>query len=285
MDTMYTMTKPWIAALSCSLAFVACAPDQESASGPDDGTAGERVTINLLKDPIDVPAFTMTDIDGRALSTADWRGKVVLVNFWATWCGPCRVEIPDLIALQEKYRDQLVVVGISEEQPDDPNHIADAKDIALIKKFAAERNINYPLVAATPELRKLFPEVMALPTTFVLDREGKLVQKTVGLLNARATEASTRVLAGLAHNAEIVRVEPDKPLGVANVAQVKSIPGVDLGTVPSDKKTEALVALNEAGCDCGCGLTVARCRIDDPACTISLPLAKKIVEKYASANP
>jgi cytochrome c biogenesis protein CcmG/thiol:disulfide interchange protein DsbE len=286
MDTVYTiMTKPWTAALTCSLAFAACTSDQGAGSEPADESAGEKVTVNLLKDPIDVPAFTMTDIDGRTLSTADWRGKVVLVNFWATWCGPCRVEIPDLIALQEKYRDQLVVVGISEEQPDDPNHVADAKDIALIKKFAAERNINYPLVAATPELRKLFPEVMALPTTFVLDREGKLVQKTVGLLNARATEASTRVLAGLSTNAEIVRVEPDKPLGVANVAQVKSIPGVDLASVPAGRKTDALVALNEAACDCGCGLTVARCRIDDPACTVSLPIAKKIVEKFASANP
>jgi thiol-disulfide isomerase/thioredoxin len=279
------MTKNWIALLTFGLAASGCATDSTSVSDPKDGSAGEKVTVQLLRDPIDVPAFTMTDINGRTLSTADWRGKVVLVNFWATWCGPCRVEIPDLIALQEKYRDQLVIVGISEEHPDDPNHAGDAEDIALVKKFAAERSINYPLVLATPDLRKLFPEVMALPTTFILDREGKLVQKTVGLLNAKATEASTRVLAGLSHNAEIVRVDPDKALGVANLAQVKSIPGVDLTSVPADKRTEALVALNEAECNCGCGLTVARCRIDDPACTVSLPIAKTIVEKFASANP
>jgi thiol-disulfide isomerase/thioredoxin len=285
MDRMLTIvTRRWTAALTCSLALAGCASEQGTASDHDhaDDVGGEKVTINLLKDPIDVPAFSMTDIEGRTLSSADWRGKVVLINFWATWCGPCRVEIPDLIALQQKYRDQLVVVGISEETPDDPNHVADAKDIALVKKFAAERNINYPLVMATPELRKLFPEVMALPTTYLLDRDGKLVQKTVGLLNARATEASTRVLAGLSSDAEIVRVEPDKPIGVANVAQITSIPGVDLATVPAGRKTDALVALNEASCSCGCGLTVARCRIDDPACNVSLPIAKTIVEKFAN---
>ena len=179
---------------------------------------------------------------------------MVLVNFWATWCGPCRVEIPDLIALQQKYPDQLVVLGISEDEG----------DIPLVKKFAAERNINYPLIMATPEIRRLFPDVMALPTTFVLDRDGKLVQKTVGLLNAKETEAGTRILAGLQANAEIVRVEPDKALGVDNVAQVKDVPGIDLATVPPDKRTEVLLALNAEACTCGCGLTVARCRIDDP---------------------
>jgi hypothetical protein len=130
---------------------------------------------------------------------------------------------------------------------------------------------------ATPELRGIFPEVMALPTTFMLDRDGRMQQKTVGLLNARATEASTRHLAGLPTNAEIVRVEPDKAIGVENVAQVKDVPGVDLTALSGARRTEALIALNEQGCSCGCGLTVAKCRIDDPACTVSLPLAKTIV--------
>jgi hypothetical protein len=134
---------------------------------------------------------------------------------------------------------------------------------------------------ATPELRKHFPEVMALPTTFVLDREGKLVQKTVGLLDARQTEASTRLLAGLKTNAEVVRVDPDKAIGVENVAQVKDIPGVDLRALSSDKRSAALVALNEEPCKCGCSLTVAKCRIDDPACNYSLPLAKEIVGRFA----
>lgn len=263
-----------LVAYTCGLAVSFAACEGRSVSEHDD-SSGESVTVKLLKDPIDVPSFTATDVEGKTISSADLRGKVVLVNFWATWCGPCRIEIPDLIALQAKYRDQLVVLGISE----------DDGDVSLVKKFAAERNINYPLVMATPELRKLFPEMMALPTTFVLDRDGKLVQKTVGLLNAKETEASARLLAGLKTNAQVVRVEADKPLGVDNVAQVTNVPGIDLNTVSAHKKTDVLLALNAEACTCGCGLTVAKCRIDDPACQYSLPIAKTIVERFASANP
>jgi thiol-disulfide isomerase/thioredoxin len=279
------MSKHLMSLLACGAVFSFAGCGQAPLSEGEDALSSEKVTVRLLKAPTDVPAFTATDVNGKTLSSADWRGKVVLVNFWATWCGPCRVEIPDLIALQQKYRDQLVVLGISEEHPDEPNHVPDAQDIALVKKFATEKNINYPLVLATAELRKLFPEVMALPTTFVLDREGKLVQKTVGLLNAKETEASTRFLAGLPNNVEVVRVEPDKAIGVDNVAQVKSIPGIDLAGIPESRRTDALVAMNEAECNCGCGLTVAKCRIDDPTCTVSLPIAKTIVEKFASATP
>ena len=262
-----------VTALTCGLMFTA-ACGQGTVTGVDEESSDEKVTVRLLKDTVDVPAFTVTDIDGKTSSSTEWRGKVVLVNFWATWCGPCRVEIPDLVALQEKYRDQLVVLGISEDEGDVP----------LVRKFAAEHKINYRLVMATPELRNLFPEVMALPTTFMLDRDGRMQQKTVGLLNARATEASTRHLAGLPTNAEIVRVEPDKAIGVENVAQVKDVPGVDLSTLSGARRTEALIALNEQGCSCGCGLTVAKCRIDDPSCTVSLPLAKTIVERFASTR-
>ena len=269
------MTKPFVVvAMAGGLALSLAACRNADIAAPEE-SAGEHVTVRLLKDPTNVREFAVTDISGKTISSAELRGKVVLVNFWATWCGPCRVEIPDLIALQKKYADNLVVLGISEDEG----------DIPLVKKFAAEHNINYPLVMATPEIRKLFPEVMALPTTFVLDRDGKLVQKTVGLLNAKETEAGTRVLAGLKTNAEVVRVDPDKAIGVDNVANVKDIPGVDLAAVPADKRTEMLLAMNAEACNCGCGLTVAKCRIDDPTCTVSLPIAKTIVEKFASAKP
>src|SRR5258705_10440214 len=124
---------------------------------------------------------------------------------------------------------------------------------------------------------------MALPTTFVLDRDGKMAQKNVGMLNARETEAGARVLAGLSANAEGVKVElNEKPVGVENAAAVKEIPGIDLSSVPAAKRTDVLVALNEEACTCGCGLTVAKCRIDDPSCPVSLPKAKEIVAKITS---
>jgi thiol-disulfide isomerase/thioredoxin len=237
--------------------------------------SGEKVTVRLLRDPIATPAFTATALDGRPISSADWRGKVVLVNFWATWCPPCRAEIPDLIALQEKYRDYLVIVGISEDEG----------SVDGVKRFVAEHKINYPIVMSTPGVRKLFPDVMALPTTFVLDRDGNLTQKNVGMLNKKETEAGTRLLAGLKVNAEVVKVEAnEKAVGLENAAQAKEIPGVDLTKLSGDQRTSVLMALNEEACKCGCGLTVAKCRIDDPNCRFSLPQARAIVEKLAPAN-
>ena len=238
--------------------------------------SAEKVTVRMLREPIATPAFTVTALDGRSMSSADWRGKVVLVNFWATWCPPCRAEIPDLIALQEKYREHLVIVGIAEDEG----------SVDVVKRFVAEHKINYPIIMSTPELRKIFPEVMALPTTFVLDREGNLAQKNVGMLNAKETEAGTRLLAGLNVNAEVVKVEAnEKAVGLENAAQAREIPGVDLTKLSGDQRTSVLMALNEEACKCGCGLTVAKCRIDDPTCGFSLPQAKAIVEKLAQAKP
>ena len=178
--------------------------------------------------------------------------------------------------LQEKYRDTLQIVGVSEDEgpPEE------------IKRFAAAHKINYPIVMSTPELRKIFPEVMALPTTYVLDRDGNLTQKNVGMLKAKETEAGTRLLAGLKVDAEVVKVEAnEKAVGLENAAQAREIPGVDLTKLSGDQRTSVLMALNEEACKCGCGLTVAKCRIDDPNCQFSLPQARTIVQKLASAKP
>ena len=167
-------------------------PADEAAAKVEDEHDHGPLVVELLRTPLDVPAFAMTDLDGRTISSDSLKGKVVLINFWATWCGPCVVEIPDLVKLQDKYRDQLVVIGVSEDENGE----------ALVRKFAADKQINYPLVMSTPELQALFPGVVALPTTFALDRNGKMVQKHVGLLHAEQTEALARVLAGLETDAQ-----------------------------------------------------------------------------------
>jgi len=251
-----------------------CSRGGTGAGGPDTiaDDAGEKVTVRMLREPVDVPAFSITDITGKTMSSADWRGKVVLVNFWATWCPPCRAEIPDLIALQEKYKEKLVILGLSEDED----------GVEVVKKYAADHKINYVIAMSTPEVRKLFPEVMALPSTFVLDRDGKMAQKNVGMLNKRETEAGTRILAGLKTNADVVKVElNEKAVGLENAAAVKDTPGYDLASIPAAKRPDVLVALNDEGCPWGCGLTVAKCRIDDPTCPVSLPKAKEIVAKVS----
>src|SRR5262245_16585623 len=77
---------------------------------------GGDIDVVRLFNPIPLEEFSITDLSGRRISSREWRGKVVLVNFWATWCPPCRAEIPDLIKLQNKYRDQIVIVGLSEDE-------------------------------------------------------------------------------------------------------------------------------------------------------------------------
>jgi thiol-disulfide isomerase/thioredoxin len=99
--------------------------------------------VRLASNPQPAPAFLARDIDGNVVSTADWQGKVVLLNFWATWCPPCREEIPELIDLQNRYKDRLHVIGISMDDPE---------EAGLVKKFAVRAGINYPIVMASREI-------------------------------------------------------------------------------------------------------------------------------------
>jgi thiol-disulfide isomerase/thioredoxin len=229
----------------------------------------KKVTLRFFRDPAPVPAFTARDLDGRSISSADWRGKVTIVNFWATWCGPCRAEIPALIALQEKYLDRLQIIGVSEDEVSPE----------IVKRFVADQKMNYPVVMTTPEIQRIFAGVSALPTSFVVDRDVRVVQKHVGLLNAATTEQETRALAGLPVNASIEQVDRFQPVKLENAAQVTSIPGVDLARLSSERRLLAIQKLNSEACTCGCDLMVAKCRIDDPSCSISLPLARKIVQQ------
>jgi thiol-disulfide isomerase/thioredoxin len=249
----------------------------ERASAADAAEAGastEPVTLRFFRNPAPVPTFAARDLDGRAVSTASLRGKVVLINFWATWCPPCRAEIPDLVALQEKYRDQLQIIGISEDEG----------PVDGVKKFVADHHMNYPVVMASPEIEKMFPGIGALPTSYIVSREARVVQKHVGMLTARVTENETRHLAGLPVNASVEEVDQTQGLKLENGAQLLTIPGVDLAKLSPTTRAEALEKLNSQPCTCGCDLTVAKCRVDDPSCGVSLPLARQIVAQLAGSK-
>jgi thiol-disulfide isomerase/thioredoxin len=234
--------------------------------------AGEKLTLRLLTTPMPVPAFTMHDLDGTAISSDSLRGKVTIVNFWATWCPPCRAEIPDLIALQNKYHDQLQIIGVSQDEtgPD------------VVRQFATEQGMNYPIVMSTPELERIFTGIYALPTSFIIDRNVQIVQKHVGMLNAATTEGETRLLAGLSIDATVEYVEDETKAMIRNAAQATKIPGVDLDSLSPAARAECLTELNTEHCTCGCNLTLAACRINDPTCSISLPLAQKIAAAAAA---
>jgi thiol-disulfide isomerase/thioredoxin len=242
-----------------------------SEASADAGDKADKATIRFFRNPTVVQAFAAADLDGRPISAGGLRGKVTIINFWATWCPPCRAEIPDLIALQNKYRDRLQIVGVSEDE----------SPPAEVRQFVVQHAMNYPVVMATKEIEQRFPGVRALPTSFVLDRDGRVVQKHVGMLTAAMTELETRALAGLPVNASIEQVDQAQGLKLDASAQVMDIPGVELAPLPPARRVAALQKLNAESCTCGCDLTVAKCRVDDPSCGVSLPLARQIVRQIA----
>ena len=114
--------------------------------------------------------FTLTDMDGKKVNLADYKGRPVLINFWATWCPPCKQEIPAFIELQDKYRDQgFVVLGVSTDDP------ADA-----LKQFAAEYKMNYPVLQGTEELMNEYGPIWAIPVSIFVKRDGTICKKHMG---------------------------------------------------------------------------------------------------------
>jgi thiol-disulfide isomerase/thioredoxin len=229
--------------------------------------ASRPATIELVADPAILPALTMQTLDGRVLTNDDLRGKVTLVNFWATWCGPCRAEIPDLIKLQDRYPDQLQIIGVS----------TDEGPTQVVSDFATQFGINYPIVMSTPELNRAFPGVMALPTSFIVDPDGRVVQTHVGLVSPAVLEQETRFLAAIDADITVDLVAEDRHSRLVNAAHATEIPGLDLTVLTPDQRVAALQRLNEELCNCGCNLTLAQCRINDTTCGFSLPLAEEVV--------
>lgn len=117
------------------------------------------------------PAWTLKDLDGKPVSFSQFKGKVVVIDFWATWCGPCLTEIPGYIELQNKYgKDGLVVIGISIDS-------IKAKDVA---KFAKKKSMNYTIVMADDEIMATFGNFTMIPTTFLINREGRIIHQKSG---------------------------------------------------------------------------------------------------------
>lgn len=242
------------------------------SSSPD--TAGGKARVRFSKDAAAIPPLTMKTIDGRTITNKDLAGKVTLINFWATWCAPCRAEIPDLVKLQEQYRDHLTIIGVvSEDGPAD-----------MIARFAADFKMNYPIVMETPELTAAFPGIYALPTTFVVSPELKMMKKHLGQVRIAQIELETRVLAKLPVDAEIEYETESKQATLAANAQATEIPGLDLSPLTPEQKQHALKRLNSEPCSCGCGFTIAQCRINDSTCAVSPPLAEKIVAEVRAAK-
>ena len=131
------------------------------------------------------PQFSLKDADGRLVRLSDYRGKVVLLDFWATWCGPCRIEIPWFMELQRKNKDRgFEVLGVA----------MDDEGWEAVKPFLQELSVNYRIVMGNDATAQAYGGVDALPTTFLIDREGKIAAIHVGLASKRDFEDGVQEL-------------------------------------------------------------------------------------------
>ena len=135
------------------------------------------------------PAFSLDDLQGKKVTLADYKGKAVLLNFWATWCGPCKIEMPWFVELQNQYGPQgLVIVGIA----------MDDSGKESISSFAREMKVNYPILQGKEAVGEAYGGVIGLPTSFFVDRSGKIVAHVEGLADRSQIEDDIRLALGLA---------------------------------------------------------------------------------------
>ena len=145
--------------LALALGVLACAP-------------GVPVEADLETSPL--PEFSVEDLEGNLVTNTNLAGDVVLVNFWATWCGPCKIEMPWFVDFQRKYKDKgFTVLAIS----------LDENGAAPVREFVAELELNFPVVLGDDPLAADFGGVHALPTTFIVDRSGRIVFRHTGLVS------------------------------------------------------------------------------------------------------
>lgn len=250
------------------LAAVICLPVGCGASAK---SAQSGNVIRFVRNPDAAPEFTLESLDGKPLSLATARGKVVLLNFWATWCGPCRAEIPDLIELQQKYRGRLQIIALTVDE-DDPE---------VVRQTVAEEKINYLVGMSSPEVRKNYGGISALPTSFVLDTEGRVVQKHEGLRDPWLYEAEIRALLNLPVDARVETFEDTGQVFLAHADRASELPGVDLSKLTPEQKEAVLHRFNAEGCNCGCGYTLAQCRIYDHNCPVSKARTEQIIAEVS----
>ncbi len=257
----------WIKLLALGLAasvLPAVAAAQQPARLPE---------FYLIKNPAPAPPLSVTTLDGRRISLAALRGKVVLLNFWATWCGPCRMEIPEFEKLQRLYAGKVQIVGLS----------VDELPPAAVHAAAVRLGINYPVAMATTALQSRFGPINTIPVTWVINRNGMVVQINHGANPYEVFDTEIRATLGLPTVVKVARIDRSalraaqlSPWGKVGTLSIPGI-GAELRALTPAQRQEALAALNSVACTCGCQWSLATCRTQDPKCGFSLPEARQLI--------
>jgi thiol-disulfide isomerase/thioredoxin len=227
------------------------------------------------------PAISLTDIEGKRLDLADYKGKVVVLNFWATWCGPCRIEIPGLMEMQNKYAHQgFSVIGISVDD-----------ESGSVVEFYKEFGMNYPVAVGNQRIGELYGGIFGLPTTFLIGRDGRIYAKHTGATNPAVIEDEVQQLLAMSSSGEKTDFKPVLAAGTSTKIELgdpaaidSEIPGLNLTKLTAVQKEALKKALSELRCPCGCNLTVLKCRQVDRACRVSLKLAQEQMEKILKSG-
>lgn len=239
------------------------------------GSEAQLPVIRFVRDPDPAPDFQVKDLDGKNVTLAAHKGQVILLNFWATWCGPCRAEIPGLVELQNKYKDQLQIIGMVVDEDDEDN----------LRDIVKSEHINYPVALTSPEVRMAYGGITALPTVFVINPEGRVVQKHVGLFNPALYETEVRALLDLPIAARVETFNDTGEIFLKHADRATMLPGVNTEGLTPEQRAAALHKFNAENCTCGCQFTLAQCRIYDPVCKISMDRCAAIVKEVAAGKP
>ncbi|MCX8010155.1 MAG: TlpA family protein disulfide reductase [Ignavibacteria bacterium] len=149
--------------------------NDEAISNQDTSYAQPNPTTEVSK-PL-APNFSLSTLDGKIVKLTDYKGKVVIIDFWATWCTPCRKGIPDLVDIQNRYKN-VQVIGITLDQ----------NPFQVVPPFAKEFKINYPILISNENVLYNYGGIDSIPTTFIIDKNGQIVSKHIGLVSKDVLE-------------------------------------------------------------------------------------------------